>query len=181
MKRRLSSFFALLILLASSLAAQARIKDLATFEGVRENQLIGYGIVVGLEGTGDTIQNKFTFQAMANMLEKMGITVNPKEFQLRNVASVMVTAKLPPFARAGSQIDVTVSSIGSAKSIQGGVLLMTPLKGANGMVYAAAQALRRTRSRLLARSSFWVKANAATAPGLPTCHASERRPPPIPS
>ena len=139
MKRRLSSFFALLILLASSLAAQARIKDLATFEGVRENQLIGYGIVVGLEGTGDTIQNKFTFQAMANMLEKMGITVNPKEFQLRNVASVMVTAKLPPFARTGSQIDVTVSSIGSAKSIQGGVLLMTPLKGANGMVYAAAQ------------------------------------------
>ncbi len=123
----------------SVFAMEVRLKDISNFEGVRENELIGYGIVVGLNGTGDTTQNKFTFQAIANMLEKMGVTVDPKQFQLRNVASVMVTAKLPMFARAGAKIDVTVSSMGSAKSIQGGVLLMTPLKAADGQVYAVAQ------------------------------------------
>ncbi len=120
-------------------AVDVRIKDIAAFEGVRDNQLIGYGIVVGLEGTGDTTQNKFTFQSMANMLDKMGLTLSPDAFQMRNTAAVAVTASLPPFARVGSKIDVTVSSIGSAKSIQGGILLITPLKGADANVYAVAQ------------------------------------------
>jgi flagellar P-ring protein FlgI len=116
-----------------------RLKDIAVFEGVRDNQLIGYGIIVGLEGTGDTTQNKFTFQSMSNMLDKMGLTLEPTAFQMRNTAAVAVTASLPPFSRVGSKIDVTVSSIGSAKSIQGGILLITPLKAADGGIYAVAQ------------------------------------------
>jgi flagellar P-ring protein precursor FlgI len=94
---------------------------------------------VGLEGTGDTTQNKFTFQTIANYLEKMGLTMDPTAFQMRNTGAVAVTATLPPFSRVGNRIDVTVSSIGSAKSIQGGILLITPLKGADGKVYAVAQ------------------------------------------
>ncbi|MGE5344182.1 MAG: flagellar basal body P-ring protein FlgI [Candidatus Omnitrophota bacterium] len=124
---------------ASLPAMDVRIKDVAAFEGVRNNQLIGYGIVVGLEGTGDTTQNKFTFQSMSNLLDKMGLTLDPSAFQMRNTAAVAVTATLPPFSRVGTQIDVTVSSIGSAKSLQGGILLITPLKAADGNVYAVAQ------------------------------------------
>ncbi|MCP5053688.1 MAG: flagellar basal body P-ring protein FlgI, partial [bacterium] len=120
-------------------AVDVRLKDIASFEGVRENQLIGYGVIVGLEGTGDTTQNTFTFQSMANMLDKMGLTLDPTAFQMRNTAAVAVTATLPPFSRVGSKIDVTVSSIGSAKSIQGGILLITPLKAADGNIYAVAQ------------------------------------------
>jgi flagellar P-ring protein precursor FlgI len=118
---------------------EVRLKDMATFQGVRENQLIGYGVMVGLEGTGDTTQNKFTFQTIANYLDKMGLTLDPNAFQMRNTAAVAVTAMLPPFPRVGAKIDVTVSSLGSAKSIQGGILLITPLKGADGNVYAVAQ------------------------------------------
>ena len=140
MRKKIEIVFLVLIFVCGFLhSSSVRIKDISSFEGVRENQLIGYGLVVGLNGTGDTTQNKFTFQAISNVLEKMGITIDPKEFQLRNVASVMVTAKLPPFARPGMKIDVVVSSIGSASSIQGGVLLVTPLKGADGNVYAVAQ------------------------------------------
>lgn len=118
-----------------------RIKDLATVAGVRENQLVGYGLVVGLDGTGDqTSQTPFTIQSIRNMLLQMGITTpentNP---QLKNVAAVMVTATLPPFAKPGKTIDVTVSSMGNAKSLRGGSLIMTPLKGADGSVYAMAQ------------------------------------------
>jgi flagellar P-ring protein precursor FlgI len=116
-----------------------RIKDISNFAGVRDNQLFGYGVVVGLEGTGDTTQNKFTFQTIANYLDKMGITMNPKDFQMRNTAAVAITAVLPPFPRIGSKIDVTVSSMGSAKSLQGGVLLISPLRGADGNVYAVSQ------------------------------------------
>jgi flagellar P-ring protein precursor FlgI len=118
-----------------------RIKDLASVAGVRENQLVGYGLVVGLDGTGDqTAQTPFTIQSIRNMLLQMGITTpentNP---QLKNVAAVMVTATLPPFAKPGKTIDVTVSSMGNAKSLRGGSLIMTPLKGADGSVYAMAQ------------------------------------------
>ncbi|GAB4175127.1 MAG: flagellar basal body P-ring protein FlgI [Rhodocyclaceae bacterium] len=118
-----------------------RIKDLASVQGVRENQLAGYGLVVGLDGTGDqTTQTPFTVQAIISMLGNLGVQVPPgTSLQLKNVAAVMVTASLPPFARAGSRIDVTVSSIGNAKSLRGGTLLMTPLKGADGQVYAVAQ------------------------------------------
>ncbi len=129
----------MIFILNFSFAMEVRIKDIATFEGVRENQLIGYGVVVGLEGTGDTTQNKFTFQTIANYLDKMGLTLDPKAFQMRNTAAVAVTAILPPFPRVGQKIDVMVSSIGSAKSIQGGILLITSLKGADSKVYAVAQ------------------------------------------
>ena len=121
--------------------ASDRIRDLASVSGVRDNQLAGYGLVVGLDGSGDqTTQTPFTVQSIANMLGNMGITLpQGTNLQLRNVAAVMVTASLPAFARPGQQIDVTVSSIGNAKSLRGGTLVMTPLKGADGQIYAVAQ------------------------------------------
>ena len=117
------------------------LKALASIQGVRDNPLIGYGIMVGLDGTGDqTMQTPFTTQSLTNMLAQLGVTVPPGvNMQLKNVAAVMVTATLPPFARPGQSIDVTVSSLGNAKSLRGGTLLMTPLKGADGAVYAIAQ------------------------------------------
>jgi flagellar P-ring protein precursor FlgI len=125
--------------LAPSASAQARLKDIAAVQGVRGNQLVGYGLVVGLDGTGDGSGAAFTPQSVASMLQKFGITVAPGALQLKNVAAVMVTATLPPFARNGSAIDVTVSSLGDAKSLQGGTLLQTPLQAANNKVYAVAQ------------------------------------------
>jgi len=118
-----------------------RIKDLASVAGVRSNQLIGYGIVVGLDGSGDqTTQTPFTIQSIISMLSNMGVTLPPgTNLQLKNVAAVMVTASLPPFARPGQQLDITVSSMGNAKSLRGGTLVLTPLKGADGNVYAIAQ------------------------------------------
>jgi len=142
MHRKLIRLLALTLACALSASAWAeRIKDLASVAGVRENQLVGYGLVVGLDGTGDqTSQTPFTIQSIRNMLLQMGITTpentNP---QLKNVAAVMVTATLPPFAKPGKTIDVTVSSMGNAKSLRGGSLIMTPLKGADGGVYAMAQ------------------------------------------
>ena len=133
---------------AASLAAVApahaeRIKDLAALQGVRANQLIGYGIVVGLDSTGDqTTQTPFTTQAIGNMLSQMGLNLTQEQatkLQLKNVAAVMITASLPAFSRPGQPIDVTVSSMGNAKSLRGGTLLLTPLKGADGQVYAMAQ------------------------------------------
>jgi flagellar P-ring protein precursor FlgI len=132
--------FALLMLVSLSAAAE-RIKDLATVLGVRENQLLGYGLVVGLDGSGDqTTQTPFTVQSTVTMLAQMGVTLPPgTSLQLKNVAAVTVTSSLPPFVRPGQTIDITVSSIGNAKSLRGGTLLMTPLKGADGQVYAMAQ------------------------------------------
>lgn len=131
----------LLILLASPLhAAPIRIKDLVEFDGVRGNDLVGYGLVVGLNGTGDGIRNApFTEEIMANLLERLGVNVTGEEFRPKNVAAVFVTASLPPFARSGGRIDVTVSAIGDAKSLLGGTLIMTPLNGADGEIYAVAQ------------------------------------------
>jgi flagellar P-ring protein precursor FlgI len=124
--------------LASDLHA-ARIKELAAIKGIRENQLIGYGLVVGLNGTGDKEGVGFTKQALANMMEKMNIFVDSNQLKVKNIAAVMVTANIPPFARIGDKIDVTASSLGDAKSLKGGTLLVTPLKGINGEVYAIAQ------------------------------------------
>jgi len=122
-------------------AKAERIKDLATVQGVRSNQLIGYGIVVGLDGTGDqTTQTPFTVQSIISMLQQMGVSLPPgTNLQLKNVAAVMVTSALPPFAQPGQTLDVTVSSMGNAKSLRGGMLLLTPLKGADGQIYAMAQ------------------------------------------
>ena len=131
----------LLLLLAAPGAWAERIKDLATIAGVRNNQLVGYGLVVGLTGTGDqTTQTPFTVKSLKSMLSNLGVTVPPEvNLQLKNVAAVSVQADLPPFAKPGQTIDVTVSSIGNAKSLRGGSLLMVPLKGADGAVYAIAQ------------------------------------------
>ena len=130
-----------LLLLAAPLAQAERIKDLASIQGVRENQLLGYGLVVGLDGSGDQVrQAPFTQQSLTNMLSQLGITIpQGSNMQLKNVAAVMVTTRLPAFARPGQSLDVVVSSLGNARSLRGGTLLMTPLKGANGQVYAMAQ------------------------------------------
>lgn len=133
-----------LMCMTTPLLAQAeRVKDLASIQGVRENQLIGYGLVVGLDGSGDqTTQTPFTIQSVLNMLQQMGTNLSPTQaanLQLKNVAAVVVTASLPSFAQPGQLLDVTVSSMGNAKSLSGGTLLMTPLKGADGKVYAMSQ------------------------------------------
>lgn len=135
-----------LILFASALTALdcrsvsgARLKDIASLKGARANQLVGYGLVVGLNGTGDGSGTKFTNQTLSNMLERLGIHTSPDEVKVANVAAVMVTADLPPFARVGSEIDVLISSLGDAKSLQGGTLLLTPLKAVDNQVYALAQ------------------------------------------
>jgi flagellar P-ring protein precursor FlgI len=136
-------FAAVLLALALTLPATAqtvRIKDLVEFDGVRGNDLVGYGLVVGLNGTGDGLRNSpFTEEIMSNILERLGVNVTGEQFRPKNVAAVLVTATLPPFARAGSQIDVTVSAIGDAKSLLGGTLVMTPLNAADGQIYAVAQ------------------------------------------
>jgi len=120
-------------------ALAARIKDLASIKGIRNNQLVGYGLVVGLDGTGDKAGTGFTVQSLANMIERLGIHVDQNSISVKNVAAVMVTADVPPFSKTGNKIDVLVSSIGDAKSLLGGTLLLTPLRGVDRKVYALAQ------------------------------------------
>src|SRR5579862_2710632 len=137
-----SALLAVILFAGAPLCAGAtsRIKDLANVEGVRQNQLIGYGLVVGLNGTGDTINNSpFTRQSLTAMLERLGVNIRGQTLRTGNVAAVMVTSNLPAFSTQGTRIDVTVSALGDAKSLQGGVLLVTPLLGADGNVYAVAQ------------------------------------------
>lgn len=129
----------LIFFIVPSAGYSARIKDITSIKGIRQNQLLGYGLIIGLNGTGDKGGTKFTIQGLVNMLEHMGVHVDPDEVKVKNVAAVVVSAKLPPFARIGKKIDVTLSSIGDAKSLQGGTLLLTPLKGVDGKVYALAQ------------------------------------------
>ncbi len=140
MKRLLALALAGLLLLPAEAGAGIRIKDITSVRGVRENQLIGYGLVIGLQGTGDSMRNApFTQQALQSMLDRMGVNIMGADVRVRNVAGVMVTATLPAFATAGSKIDVEISSIGDASSLKGGTLLMTPISGADGQVYAVAQ------------------------------------------
>lgn len=117
----------------------ARVKDIATIEGIRDNQLVGYGIVVGLQGTGDSQQTTFPIQTLASTLLRMGVSVPAGSIRVQNLAAVFVSATLPPFARSGTKLDITVSSAGDARSLEGGLLLMTPLYGADGKIYAQAQ------------------------------------------
>lgn len=133
------ALLALLALLAPGAGQAARIKELADVVGVRENALYGYGLVVGLASSGDTERVLFTQQSLAGMLGRLGVRIDPKEVRARNVAAVMVTAKLPPFARPGTRIDIAVASMGNARSLAGGVLLVTPLTGGDGKVYAVGQ------------------------------------------
>ncbi|MDR0933923.1 MAG: flagellar basal body P-ring protein FlgI [Burkholderiaceae bacterium] len=140
--RAIGAFLLGLGLFAAAPTHAERIRDLATIQGVRGNQLVGYGLVVGLDGSGDqTTQTPFTVQTIVNMLQQMGVTIpfGSSSLQLKNVAAVMVTTTLPPFAQPGQMVDVVVSSIGNAKSLKGGTLLMTPLKGADGNIYGMAQ------------------------------------------
>lgn len=142
--RKIMNFLGLLALIGGGFSGPAdaeRIKDMASIGGVRSNQLVGYGLVVGLDGTGDrTTQAPFTVQTLSNMLEQLGVTLPPGiSLQLKNIASVAVSADLPAFSKAGQKIDVTVSSIANAASLRGGTLLMTPLRGIDGQVYAIAQ------------------------------------------
>ncbi|HNQ02923.1 MAG TPA: flagellar basal body P-ring protein FlgI, partial [Syntrophales bacterium] len=120
-------------------AGAARIKDIASIGGIRDNQLVGYGLVVGLMNTGDSIKNGFTRETLSNLLARQGLAMRDKDLKSNNIAAVMVTAVLPPFAKAGAKLDVMVSSVGDAKSLLGGTLLMTPLRGADSEVYAVAQ------------------------------------------
>ncbi len=140
-RTRVLTWLAVCLLTLSNQANAERVKDLAAVAGVRTNQLVGYGLVVGLDGTGDqTSQTPFTVQSLKNMLTQFGITIPPGvNLQLKNVAAVAIHAKLPPFSKPGQTIDVTVASIGNAKSLRGGSLLMAPLRGADGNIYAIAQ------------------------------------------
>jgi flagellar P-ring protein precursor FlgI len=139
MKRLFAALFVLHLAAVSGAQGAVRLKELITLEGVRDNQLMGYGLVVGLAGTGDRQLTVFSAQSLTNLLERMGLTVNPTTIQVKNTAAVMVTATLPPFAQAGSRIDVTIAAMGDSPSLQGGILLMTGLKGPDAQVYAVAQ------------------------------------------
>lgn len=140
---RLKIFLAALVtgfVFCADASADVRLKDIVNVEGVRGNDLVGYGLVVGLDGTGDGIRNSpYTEEALSNLLERLGVNVQGEDFRPRNVAAVVVTATLPPFSRAGSQIDITVSAIGDASNLLGGTLIMTPLHAADGEIYAVAQ------------------------------------------
>lgn len=163
-----------LLLLLSTTSQAARIKDLAAFEGVRDNQLVGYGLVVGLNGTGDSDQARVQLQSIVTMLERMGVTVNVNLIKVKNVAAVMVTATLPPFAKQGNKIDVLVSSLGDAKSVAGGTLIMTPLKGADNQVYAVAQGSVLTNSFAFAGQGATAQKNHPTAGRIPAAALVER-------
>jgi flagellar P-ring protein precursor FlgI len=160
---RAAAVAAALLLGGPATAAPVRIKDIADFQGVRENMLIGYGLVTGLNGSGDSLRSSpFTQESLVGMLERLGVNVRDQTIRTKNTAAVMVTASLPPFRRQGSRIDVTVSTIGDAKSLLGGQLLPTPLRGANGQVYALAQGP-------VASSGFGVEGEAARITvGVPT-------------
>ncbi len=149
--------------LGAAARADIRIKDLVEFDGVRGNDLVGYGLVVGLNGTGDGIRNApFTEEIMSNILERLGVNVTGEQFRPKNVAAVFVTTALPPFARAGSRLDVNVSAIGDAKSLLGGTLILTPLNGADGQIYAVAQ------GTIIAGGAVAEGAGASVVQGVPT-------------
>jgi flagellar P-ring protein precursor FlgI len=176
--------FCALILFSASFAADlraagSRLKEVAALEGVRDNQLIGYGLVVGLNGTGDKQQTLFSNQALTNLLRRMGVTVDPTQMQVKNMAAVMVTANLPPFAQPGTRIDVTAAAIGDAKNLQGGLLLMTPLKGADGQVYAVAQGPVVTGGFVAGRGGNSQTVNHPTVGRTPEGAIVERSPPSV--
>jgi flagellar P-ring protein precursor FlgI len=174
MKITASTILLTILVLVTTSAHAVRIKDLASFEGVRDNQLIGYGLVVGLNGTGDSDQTRIQTQSVVNMLERMGITTTVIDNKIKNVAAVMVTATLPPFAKQGNRLDVLVSSLGDAKSIAGGTLLMAPLQGADNEVYAVAQGPVLTNSFAFGGQGATAQKNHPTAGRVPNGALVER-------
>lgn len=164
--------------LAAGPAGATRIKDITTVQGVRDNQLIGYGLVVGLQGTGDTLRNApFTEQALKSMLDRMGVAVRGVPLRAQNVAAVTVTATLPPFVGVGSKIDVSISSIGDASSLRGGTLVVTPLTGGDGEVYAVAQGPVQTSGFAVEGDAASVTQGVPTAGRIPNGALVERRVP----
>jgi flagellar P-ring protein precursor FlgI len=174
MKNTISVIFAAFVFFIAASAHAIRIKDLASFEGVRDNQLMGYGLVVGLNGTGDSDQTRVQVQSVVSMLERMGVTTTAIDNKIKNVAAVMVTATLPPFAKQGNRLDVLVSSLGDAKSIAGGTLLMAPLKGADNQVYAVAQGSILTNSFAFGGQGATTQKNHPTAGRVPNGALIER-------
>mgnify|MGYP001404358714 CR=1 FL=1 len=167
-RRIFNILLALLVLTSlSGLADAARIKDITHVKGVRSNQLIGYGLVVGLNKSGDSQDVQFTYQSLASMLSRMGVKFDHKQIRPRNVAAVVVTADLPAFANAGSRLDVVVSSIGNAKNLQGGMLLMTPMKGVDGEIYALAQGALSTGGYSFSSQGTEVQKNHPTVARIP--------------
>ena len=174
MKSTVSIILSALIILITTSADAIRIKDLASFEGIRDNQLMGYGLVVGLNSTGDSDQTKFQIQSVVNMLERMGITTSANTIKTKNVAAVMVTVTLPPFAKQGNRVDALVSSLGDAKSIAGGTLIMAPLKGADNQIYAVAQGSILTNSFAFGGQGATAQKNHPTAGRIPNGALVER-------
>jgi flagellar P-ring protein precursor FlgI len=165
---------AVLLTAATAQAAPVRVKDLVDVQGVRENALFGYGLVVGLAGTGDSERVFFTSQSISGMLGRLGIRIDPKEVRVRNVAAVMVTARLPSFARQGTRLDVNVSSIGNARSLSGGVLLVTPLTGPDGLVYALSQGPVQAGGFDVSVGSVQMQKNQPTSGAVPGGASVER-------
>ena len=167
--------FGVFLMVGTAVAEPVRIKDLVEFDGVRGNDLVGYGLVVGLNGTGDGIRNApFTEEIMTNLLERLGANVTGEEFRPKNVAAVFVTSQLPPFARAGARIDVTVSAIGDASSLLGGTLIMTPMNGADGQIYAVAQGTIIAGGIAAGGDAGRVVQGVPTAGGIPSGARVER-------
>lgn len=169
----------IVLCLGSPAPAATRLKDLVSIEGVRDNQLIGYGMVVGLNKTGDKQQTIFSTQSLANMLERMGVAVSSTTIKVQNTAAVMVTATLPPFAQPGTKIDFTAAAIGDATNLQGGLLVMTPLRGANGQVYAMAQGPVVTGGFVAGRGGVSQTVNHPTVGRSPNGATVERAAPSI--
>jgi flagellar P-ring protein precursor FlgI len=165
--------------LAAQSHGNSRLKDLVSIEGIRENQLVGYGVVVGLAKTGDKQTALFSAQSLANMLERMGVSVSPLAIRVTNTAAVMVTASLPPFAQPGTKIDVTAAAIGDATNLQGGLLLMTSLRGSNGQVYAVAQGPVVTGGFVAGRGGVSQTVNHPTVGRLPQGATVERTAPSV--
>jgi flagellar P-ring protein precursor FlgI len=175
----LSVILPLLTLVLEPQTNGARLKELVSIEGVRDNQLIGYGLVVGLKGTGDRQQTLFPAQSLANLLQQMGVTSNPVLFAVKNTAAVMVTAILPPFGQPGMHIDVTVGSVGDAANLQGGLLLMTSMKGVDGQVYAISQGSVVTGGFVAGRSGNSQTVNHPTVGRVPGGATIERAAPTV--
>jgi len=159
--------------------AATRLKDLVSIEGVRDNQLVGYGLVVGLNGTGDKRQTVFSAQSLTNLLARMGVAVSPTAILVRNTAAVLVTSNLPPFAQPGTRIDISVAAIGDSTNLQGGILVLTPLKGPDGQVYAAAQGSVVTGGFVAGRGGNNQTVNHPTAGRVPSGAIVEKPSPSI--
>jgi flagellar P-ring protein precursor FlgI len=180
MRRLLIAFLSPLLLLAANEGEHVRLKDLVSIEGVRSNQLLGYGLVVGLAGTGDRQQTVFPAQSLTNMLQQMGVSVNPALITVKNTAAVMVTAILPPFAQPGTTVDATVAAVGDCSNLQGGLLVMTTLRGINGQVYATVQGQVVTAGFVAGRSQNAQTVNHPTVGRIPNGVSVEKTAPSLP-